>query len=262
VFLRASLLALSLSYSLFAYSDDLRIQDFNTVPQGGLSDNYRTRMNKNTEVFVKNCDNPSPPLSDPEKWCKIPQGWTSNPGDIENGKTATEIWQPTGRCTKGHKFNALTSQCVPTTKEACTWGQSLNSKEKTCESVNTEEARSPLCEIKGFNTEENGSGSWFVNTIPASYKRIFALISCKTKDESAFVPICNLKNMTNNTQTSWYKCAGPDPLDQKSFWVEINIQEISKEEKDAQIQMEVRGAYSKTPLNFHESKFKMFLYKI
>lgn len=231
---------------------------------GGLSENYRTRMNKNTEVFVKNCDNPSPPLSDPENWCKIPTGWTSNPGDIQDGRTATEIWQPTGRCSKGYKFNALISQCVPIAKQACTWGESLNPKEKTCESLNTEDALSPFCEIKGFNTEENGSGSWLSKTIPTSYKRIYAFVSCKTKDEeeSALVPICNLKNLSNNSQTNWYKCAGPDALKKNSFWIELNLNEISKDEKDNQILFEIRGAYSKTPLNFHQSNTKTFLYKI
>ncbi len=256
------LLAFFLVLPSFGYSDELVNEELNGAALGGLSENYRTRMNKDTEIFVRSCDNPSPPLSDLDKWCKIPTGWTSNPGDAQEGRTATEIWQPTGRCSKKHKFNALISQCVPVSKEACTWGQKFNSQEKTCESINTVQPLSPRCEIKGFNTEQNGSGSWLNKTISSSFKKIYAYVSCKSKDQTPFIPICNIKNLSNNTQTNWYKCAGPDPLNQESLWIEINIPEISRDEKDNLILFEIRGAYSKTPLIFHESNAKTFLYKI
>ena len=259
---RPCLWALIFALPSVGYSDDLINEGSDASFFGGFSESYRTRMNKNTEVFVKNCDNPSPPLSHPEKWCPIPPGWASNPGDIQEGRTATEIWQPTGRCLGGYKFNAIISQCVPILSEACTWGQNFNPKEKMCEPINTDNAHSPNCEIKGFNSERDGTGQWLYKTIPASLKKIYAYVSCQTKEEISFIPICNLKNLSANKQTNWYKCMGPDPLNRKSFWIEINLSEISKDEKDNQILFEVRGAYSKTPLNFHESTVKTFLYKI
>jgi hypothetical protein len=260
VVFRPFLLALFLSIVSFGYSDDLNPEESSLA--GGLSENYRTRMNKNTEVFVKDCDNPSPPLFDPNKWCSIPEGWNSNPGDIQNGKIATEIWQATGRCATGYKFSSVKSKCVPAYEAACTWGQKLNPPEKTCEPLNAEDASSPNCEISGFNTEKDGSGEWFKEKIPISIRKVFAYVTCKKKQELPFISICNLKNATRDKQTNWYKCAGPDPLTKRSYWIELNLSEISDGDKDNQIIFEIRGAYSKTPLKFHESHSKTFVYKI
>jgi hypothetical protein len=249
-------------FTSIGYSDEVSIQEFDSTTTGGFSENFRTRMNKQTEVFVKNCDNPSPPLSDPKKWCKIPPSWNSNPGDAQDGRTPTEIWQATGRCAKGYKFNATILQCVSSAKTACTWGQKYNPDENTCDNISENDNASPSCEIYGFNTEENESGLWLNKTVPSSLKRIYAYVTCKSKTEKSFIPICNVKNISNNTQTNWYKCGGPDPLTQNSIWIEINLSEISKDDKDNQIVFEIRGAYSKTPLRFHESTSKSFLYKI
>jgi hypothetical protein len=260
VVFRPCLLAFILAFSSIGFSDELNTEESPAL-QGGLSTNYRIRMNQNTEVFVKNCDNPTPPIFDSEKWCSIPTGWSTNPGDGQNGRTATEIWQATGRCAKGHKFNALKNNCVPSNQAACTWGQKLNSSDATCESMNAEETLSPKCEIKGFNTGENGSGLWLNKTIPSTNKVIYAYVSCHTQEEKSFIPICNLKNLSNNKQTNWYKCLGPEALTQHSHWIELNLSEVSKDNQDNQILFEIRGAYSKTPLSFHESDSKTFIYK-
>lgn len=259
---RPCLWAFLLALNSIGYTDILNPEENNFAPPGGLSSSYQIRINQNTEAFIKNCDSPTPPIFDSQKWCKIPPGWNSNPGDIEEGRTATEIWQATGRCTKGHKFNAITSKCVSKDKPACTWGQTLNPLQNTCEAINGDDKNSPSCEVKGFNSEANGSGQWFSDKIPLSVKRVFAFVSCKKQEELSFIPICNVRNINNNTQTNWYKCLGPDPLNQRSLWIEINLSEISEGEKDNQIIFEIRGAYSKTPLIFHETKGKSFLYKI
>jgi hypothetical protein len=262
VVFRFCLWAFILAFKSIGNSDTLNPDVDHVAPPGGLSTRYQIRINQNTEAFIRNCDSPTPPIFDPQKWCKVPPGWDSNPGDIEEGRTATEIWQATGRCTKGHKFNAATSKCVSKEKTACTWGQKFNSLENTCETINADDKTSPSCEIKGFNSEQNGTGQWFSDKIPISTKRVFAFVTCKKQQDLSFIPICNIKNTTNNSQTNWYKCMGPDPLNQKSFWIEVNLSEISEGEKDNQIIFEIRGAYSKTPLMFHESKSKSFLYKI
>ena len=229
------------------------------------------KMNGSMEVFKKTCN--ALPNSEPNSWCLIPAGWNANPQQTQNGKTLSEIWQPTGRCNSGFTFNASSQTCVPTgTPKACTWGEYWKEEDSTCAITPSTENNFPKCDIKGFYqiTEQNKT-EWITDESPASSETVYTTIGCNLESNKTNTPqtinqkniiiLCNLKNEALNSQSGWYKCVGPDPITLESTKnIYLNLKHIKTQEDTNNISLTLRTAYASKPNLFIANESKNFIF--